>query len=133
MWTKLQPYGWEDGCAAAFVTGDDVLARLDYPGYFELTRQPLPDNRNGIFDKLTADRLIQPDIGGRWLITHLGAMLFARHLQDFSPSIARKAVRFVAYDGDNRAAQVTHRQELKILVDPFGRKERFFQDLLFVN
>jgi len=111
LWAKLQPYVWESGAAAQFVSGDDVLARLDYSSYFELTRQTLPDNRQGIFDRLCADRLIQADVGGHWNITNLGAILFARNLGEFPPSIARKGVRFVAYDGLNRAATVTHRQD----------------------
>ena len=111
LWAKLQPYAWESGVAAQFVTGDDVLTRLDYASYFELSRQPLPDNRAGIFEKLVADRLVQPDVGGHWNITNLGAILFAKHLSDFSPSMARKAVRFVVYDGANRAGTVTHRQD----------------------
>ncbi len=112
LWAKLQPYAWETGIAAQFLSGDDVLARLDHTPYFNLTGQPLPDNRQGIFEKLTADRLINQDVGGHWNITNLGAILFAKNLNDFSPSIARKAVRFVAYDGTNRAATVTHRQEI---------------------
>jgi ATP-dependent DNA helicase RecG len=111
LWAKLQPYAWEAGAATQFQTGDEVLARLDYASYFDLTDQPLPDNRNGIFDKLAADRLVQKDVGGRWNITNLGAILFAKNLGDFSPSIARKGVRFVAYDGLNRAATVTRRQD----------------------
>ena len=111
LWTKLQPYAWETGIAAQFLTGDDVLARLDYVSYFDLTEQPLPDNRAGIFDKLAGDRLVQPDAGGHWNITNMGAVLFAKRLGDFSPAIARKAVRFVAYGGANRADTVTHRQD----------------------
>ncbi len=111
LWAKLQPYAWETGAAAQFLSGDEVLARLDYASYFDLTGQPLPDNRDGIFDKLTADRLVQRDVGGRWNVTNLGAILFARRLEDFSPSIARKALRFVAYAGVNRAGTVTHRQD----------------------
>lgn len=111
LWAKLQPYAWETGVAVQFLTGDEVLLKLDYASYFDLTAQPLPDNRAGIFEKLVADRLIQPDAGGRWNITNLGAVLFAKRLSDFSPSIARKAVRFVAYDGMNRAATVTHRTD----------------------
>ncbi len=111
LWAKLQPYAWESGIAAQFLSGDEVLARLDYAAYFELTGQPLPDNRAGIFEKLVADRLVQPDVGGQWNITHLGAVLFAKRLGDFSPTIARKAIRFVAYNGFNRAAPVTHRQD----------------------
>lgn len=111
LWAKLQPYAWETGVAAQFLNSDEVLARLDYVSYFDLTNQPLPDNRDGIFDKLAADRLVQEDVGGRWNITNLGAILFAKRLSDYSPSIARKAVRFVAYDGLNRACTVTHRQD----------------------
>jgi len=111
LWSKVQAYAWENGIAAQFVTGDDVLSQLDYTSYFDLTAQPLPDNRQGIFDRLQADRLIGPDVGGRWNITHLGAILFAKRLSDFDPHIARKAVRFVSYDGTNRAATVTHRQD----------------------
>lgn len=109
LWGKLQSYAWEAGIAAPFVTGDVVLDRLDYASYFELTGQPLPDNRQGIFERLTADRLVEPDVGGHWNITNLGAILFARKLGDFSPSVARKGVRFVAYDGANRTDTVIHR------------------------
>lgn len=111
LWAKLQPYTWESGIAAQFLTGDTVLALLDYTSYFDLTGQPLPDNRSGIFDKLSADRIVQKDVGEHWNITNLGAILFAKRLSDFSPSLARKGIRFVAYDGVNRASMVTHRQD----------------------
>ena len=87
------------------------MARLDYAGYFDLTAQPLPDNRAGIFEKLAADRLVLPDAGAHWNITNLRAVLFGKRLSDFSPAMARKAVRFVAYGGTNRADTVTHRQD----------------------
>jgi len=60
LWSKIQAYAWESGIAAQFVTGDDVLGRLDYSSYFDLTAQPLPDNRQGIFDRLQADRPRRP-------------------------------------------------------------------------
>ena len=110
LWTKLQPYAWENGVAAQFLTSEEVLERLDYAGYFDLTKQPLPDNRTGVFEKLAADRLVQKDVGGHWNITNLGAILFAKDLNVF-PSIARKAIRFVAYDGSGRTAKITHRRD----------------------
>ena len=106
---KLQPYRWEQGTARQYASADEVLSLLDYSQYFHLTKQPLPDNRTGILDKLEADRLIVRDVGGRWNITNVGAILFAMRLTDFEASLARKAVRFVAYGGKNRAATVTHR------------------------
>ncbi|WP_186100917.1 ATP-binding protein [Burkholderia gladioli] len=106
---RMQPYRWEHGIAVQYIESNDVLESLDYTQYFRLTKQPLPDNRAGIFEKLEADRLIARDVGDRWNITNLGAVLFATRLSDFDASLARKAVRFVAYDGKNRAATVTHR------------------------
>lgn len=111
LWAKLQPYSWESGLAAQFLSGDDVLSLLDYVKYFALTGQPLPDNRLGIFERLVADDLIQRDVGNHWNITNLGAILFAKDLSKFGSSIARKAVRFVAYDGTSRADMVIRRRD----------------------
>ncbi|MBP5979936.1 MAG: putative DNA binding domain-containing protein [Halomonas sp.] len=110
---RLRPYTWEHAIARQYVSGDEVLDLLDYSSYFKLTKQPLPDNRRGIFDKLAAERLIQRDVGERWNITNLGAILFASDLTQFDSALARKAVRFTAYAGKNRAAQVSHRVEGK--------------------
>lgn len=110
---SLRPYTWEHGIARQYVTGDDALELLDYAQYFRYTRQPLPDNRAGIFERLLADRLIERDVGQRWNITNLGALLFAARLEDFEASLSRKSVRLVVYDGRNRAATVTHRLDGK--------------------
>lgn len=72
LWRKLQPYIWGSGVAAQFLSGDDVLSLLNYASYFDLTKQPLPDNRRGIFEKLVSDNLIQKDVGNQWNITNLG-------------------------------------------------------------
>ena len=109
--TNLRPYVWEKGLAKQFISADEVLVLLDYPAYFKLTEQNLPDNKVGILERLAADRLIQEDVGGKWNITNLGAILFAADLDAFDISISRKAVRFIAYKGKNRAATVAHRQD----------------------
>lgn len=108
---NMRPYRWESGPAKAFLPEDEVLDLLDYPSYFAMTGQRLPDNRAGIFEHLQADQLIASDVGGRWNITNLGAILFAKDMSMFDQSISRKAVRFIAYDGNNKAATVTHRQD----------------------
>lgn len=110
---RLRPYTWEHAVAKAYVTSDEVLDLLDYAGYFRLTKQPLPDNRRAIMDKLEGDRLIRSDVGGKWDITNLGAILFAIDLSRFDPSVARKAVRFTAYAGKTRAAKVQQRNDGK--------------------
>lgn len=92
---NLRPYVWEKGFAKQFISADEVLSLLDYPSYFKLTEQNLPDNKVGILERLAVEQLIQKDVGGKWNITNLGAILFAADLQAFDIAISRKAVRFI--------------------------------------
>lgn len=131
---RLRPYHWEQGIGRQYASSDEVLALLDFSHYFQLTKQRVPDNRSGILDRLAGDRLIVADVGGRWNITNLGAILFANSLSDFETSLARKAVRFVAYAGKNRAAMVTHRLDLsKGYAVGFERLVSYVDDLLPKN
>jgi ATP-dependent DNA helicase RecG len=131
IWSKLQPYVWESSLAAQYLSSDEVLEYLDYASYFSLTHQPLPDNRAGIFERLESERLITKDVGGHWNITNLGAILFAKSLEMFDLRIARKAVRFVAYEGKSRASTVTKRyEEFKGYANGFSNLMTFIQATL---
>ena len=110
---NLRPFVWEKGIAKAYVDADTVIKLLDYPKYFSLTGQPLPDGKAAILERLEADHLIDRNAGEGWNITNLGAMLFANDITQFDSPLARKAVRFVAYAGKNKAAIVTHRSDGK--------------------
>jgi len=92
---------FEQQMAAENQSEEQILKLLDYPAYFDLTQLPLPDNRAGILNALNADRLIVKSDSGQWHIFNLGAVLFAKQLNDF-PHLARKAVRVVLYKGNNR-------------------------------
>lgn len=127
LWAKLQPFAWEGGMAAEFLSADDVLDRLDYPSYFNLTERRLPDNRQGIFEQLSNEHLIIADVGGRWNITNLGAILFAKRLDSFD-RLARKAVRVMAYGGASRAHAVIHRQDGQL-----GYASGFERLLTYIN
>jgi predicted HTH transcriptional regulator len=98
---KLRPFAWEAGVAVDFVQGVEVLALLDHEAYFRLTGQRRPDNIEAVLDHLAKDRLIVRDVGGRWGILNLGAMLFAKDLKEFG-SLSRKAPRVVRYQGNDR-------------------------------
>lgn len=131
---NMRPYTWEKEIAKSFLSDDDILKFLDYPSYFKLTSQRLPDNKDGILERLASDRLISEDVGRRWNITNLGALLFANNLTEFDPSLARKGVRFVAYDGDDRAATVTHRHDgLKGYASGFEGLVSYINNLLPQN
>lgn len=101
LWGLFSKVHFEKELAVRSVTSDQVLSLLDYPAYFELTSQSLPDNRTGILERLTAEKMIIPASGGKFHITNLGAILFAKDLDAFE-GLKRKAVRVIAYKGANR-------------------------------
>ena len=111
IWERLRPQAWETGIARQFVDASEALALLDHPVYFELLGKPIPEGREAILESLEGDRLISRDVGGKWNVLNLGAILFARDVGGFEPRLARKAMRFVVYDGDRRTATVTHRRD----------------------
>ncbi len=108
---NMRPYTWEKGIAKSFLLPEDVFSLLDYPTYLRLTKHPLPENRNSLLEVFEAERLLTKDVGGRWNITNLGALLLANDLRQFDPSLARKGIRFVAYEGNNKASTVVHRYD----------------------
>ena len=101
LWQLADKVRFEDGIALERVSDEDVLSRLNYPSYFDLLGRPLPDGRTAILDGLRSNGLLFPCDAGGWNITNLGAVLFARNLEDF-PRLGRKTLRIVQYRGDGR-------------------------------
>lgn len=101
LWRTFDQTPFELQLAKKCISEDAVIQTLNYPAYFELTGTPLPESREGILKRLKDDRMITRDDAGYWNITNLGAILFARKLNDFK-SLERKAVRLILYVGNNR-------------------------------
>ena len=83
------------------LTVEEVLSLLDFDRCFELLQIPLPTDQQGILSKLAEEALIVPKPGGRFDITNLGAILFAKNLDKFE-RLGRKALRIIKYEGDGR-------------------------------
>jgi predicted HTH transcriptional regulator len=105
LWKLFYEVAFEEGVAAEHVTSDEVLRLLDYPGYFRMMDQPLPENRADILDRPCAEEIILGKAGDRFHVTNVGAVLFAQDLSRFD-RLARKALRVVFYRGDNRAQTI---------------------------
>jgi len=101
LWRAFDKTPFEELVASPNLGSEDVLELLDYPAYFALLSLPLPSDQAGIISALQADRMIVADDAGRWQITNLGAILFARDLRAFK-GLARKALRLVVWDGKAR-------------------------------
>ena len=101
LWRILDRTAFESGIAAEDLGASEVMRLLDFPSYFELREIPLPSKHSAILTALESEQLVRRNSAGRWAITNLGGVLFARHLADF-PGLGRKAVRLVHYLGTGR-------------------------------
>ncbi|MBL1217853.1 MAG: transcriptional regulator [Planctomycetes bacterium] len=108
MWSRFDARPFETLSARERLDEADILPLLDFPAYFELIGQPLPENRGSILERLTAERLVEHKPSG-YAVTNLGATLFAKSLSQFE-RLARKAVRVVVYRGDDRT-EIVRQQE----------------------
>jgi len=100
IWNQTNRVVFEKESALEKLSEEDVLRLIDYPGYFDMLKLSLPDNRKGIIDRLSQDRIIEPE-GHLFNVTNLGGILFAKNIEQFEP-IARKSVRVIVYQGTNR-------------------------------
>lgn len=86
--------------AAAGLSADDVVRLLDTQGYFDLIKLPYPAERGAVLERFASERLISPR-EGLYDITNLGALLFAKNLDEFD-GLARKAPRVIVYTGKGK-------------------------------
>lgn len=83
LWARISQKTFEKELAARGLSGEEVLARLDYPAYFEKMEQPVPSTRVAILSRLETERMGQRAGDDQWDVTNFGAILFARKLADF--------------------------------------------------
>ncbi len=132
LWRLFERRHFEQEIAAENVTAEEVLKFMDYPAYFTLLKSNLPEGREGIIGALAADELIVSGYGGKWNITNLGAMLFARQLSDFRP-LKRKSIRVVLYEGEDRAKTIREQEGIKGYACGFKGLIGFITNLLPSN
>lgn len=109
LWRAFDNTPFELQSAAQNLATDAVLKMLDYSAYFDLMNIPLPENRDGILQALRNDQLVAKNDAGQWLITNLGAILFAKELKQFR-HLERKAVRLILYKDSSRVETIRELQ-----------------------
>lgn len=77
----------------------DVIRLLDTGAFFDLIKQPYPTSQAAVIEKLLDEGLVAR--GASLSITKLGALLFAKKLNDFE-HLGRKSIRVVVYKGKNK-------------------------------
>ena len=83
------------------IDADEVVRLLDTQAFFDLKKIPYPTDRTGVLERLKKANLIKTS-KGKWSITNLGAITFAKKLDEFPEIISRKAPRVILYDGFNK-------------------------------
>lgn len=132
LWRIFDQTHFEDLIAVEHASADEVLRLLDYPAYFDLLEQPLPADRDGIIKALAEDGLIHPCGAGGWDITNLGAILFAKRLEDFR-TLRRKAVRVIQYKGTGRTETLREQEGGKGYASGFAGLISYINGLLPTN
>ncbi|MGN0037190.1 MAG: ATP-binding protein [Bacteroidaceae bacterium] len=94
---------FEAQVARGSLTKDEVLALLDYKALYRILDKNVPQSTDSIIDRLV-DYKLCGQIGEDWVITNLGAILFANKLVDF-PSLVGHEVIVRKYVGTNNRQQ----------------------------
>lgn len=81
-------------------SADDVIRLLDTQSYFDLLKLPYPPDRSSVLNRFEREKLIARD-GDALTITSLGAVLFAKRLEDVE-GVSRKAPRVIVYEKSDK-------------------------------
>lgn len=101
LWRRFDTTPFEKQIAMADRSSEDVLRLLDHASYFDLLSQPLPTDQEKILEAFKTEDFIRANDAGHWDVTNLGAILLAKDILNF-PTLARKAVRLIVYQGKGR-------------------------------
>ncbi|MBW6488910.1 ATP-binding protein [Sulfurimonas sp.] len=109
LWRVFDRVPFEKQIAVDNLDDGEVLNYLEYTKYFELLNLPLPENRQAILESLINDDLIKKTENGKYSITNLGAILFAKNLNSFS-NLKRKAIRVIQYKDNTKFETIKERE-----------------------
>lgn len=102
LWEEILRTSFEEGHATDLLEKDDVFELLDFTPYFTLRDVPVPDNVDTILKYMIESGVVIKKLG-RYIITNLGALLFAKEMHRFE-SLINKGVRLIKYKGANKLA-----------------------------
>ncbi len=91
---------WLAQVARQNCSATDVIKLLDTQVYYDLKDEPYPTNQTAVLARFQSERFIDEDHDG-YLIRNLGAVLFAKKLEEFE-GLPRKAPRVIVYDGTDK-------------------------------
>ena len=100
IWSNKPKEIFEKSIALEVESSADIIKLLDTQCYFDFVKIPYPSTRDAVIDKFISEKFIKHHHSG-YAITNLGALLFAKNLQDFE-SLIYRAPRVIQYEGKNK-------------------------------
>jgi len=102
IWNSAKNRNFENEVIGEDFSQEEILGLLDYDKYFRLTKQKPSTETRYFIDRMQEDGLLKQQDDGRYKVTALGGLLFARNLSNFA-LIGRKAVRVIKYQGNSKS------------------------------
>lgn len=128
LWEAFRGTTFETGTAHSGLSDESALGLLAHGAYFDLLDAPSPETRMGIANQLAAEGILVRSEAGT-AVTNLGALLFARDLEQF-PTVARKAIRVTEYRTGSRAAAIRGQAGQRGYAAGFGGLMEYISALL---
>jgi len=132
LWRVFDRVPFEKQIAVDDVDDGTVLGYLEYTAYFELLNLPLPENRDAILESLENDEMVVKSQNGKWNITNLGAILFAKDLSKFN-HLRRKAIRVIQYKDNSKLETIKEIEGKKGYAVGFENMIEYINNLLPSN
>ena len=119
---------WEELRASTLLSEDAALNALEIDPIFNMLERPISTEPAARFQWLIDEHFVERAEGGGF-ITNLGAMAAASDLNRF-PDLARKMLRVIVYDGQNKALTKLEREGKRGYAVSFQDLLRFVMSLL---
>ncbi len=109
LWRKFDKTPYEKRMAYMEATDEDVVALLDYPGYYKKIELPIPANREKVLRDLKDEKFICKNEAGSWDITNYGALMIAADLKKFE-GLSKRSVRVIRYPDKSRLGGISEHE-----------------------
>lgn len=133
IWANKPKEFFENGIALEVESASDVIKLLDTQCYFDLLKTSYPSNRDAVIEKFTSEKFIKHHHNG-YAITNLGALLFAKDLDEFGDMDKKDRIRAcyqhacLKYITNDKMTNTTLRERFKIANENAAMVSRIIKD-----
>jgi len=102
LWEQILRISFEDGNASDLLSETEIFELLDFTPYYIRRGVEVPTLRKTILGHMENEAVVSPKLG-KYFITNLGAILFAKDMSKFE-SLLNRGVRVIKYKGNDKSA-----------------------------